>query len=79
MSHSHETGSGDSWEGVVIHLSRGMLDGANMYHFAEIRRADGETVKVRIGRRLWKSLTVGDRILKRPGADPAQGLPRPGP
>ncbi|KPI33643.1 hypothetical protein OV450_1267 [Actinobacteria bacterium OV450] len=73
MSKPHEAGRGDSWEGVVVHLSRGMLDGANMYHFAEVRRADGESVKVRISRRLWKSLAVGDRIHKRPGADPAKG------
>ncbi|MFJ9411455.1 hypothetical protein [Streptomyces sp. NPDC101393] len=63
----------DSWEGVVTDKSRGMLDGSNMYHFVEIRLADGESVKVRIARRLWKSIEVGDRIVKQPGADPAKG------
>ncbi|MFD7028590.1 hypothetical protein ACFWAR_11220 [Streptomyces sp. NPDC059917] len=70
MAKTHETGRDDSWEGVVTRTSRGMLDGANMYHFVEVRLADGETVKVRIGRRLWKTLAVGDRLVKRPGADP---------
>ncbi|WP_327280585.1 MULTISPECIES: hypothetical protein [unclassified Streptomyces] len=73
MSNSHEVGRDDSWEGVVANLSRGMLDGSNMYHFAEIRLADGATVKIRISRRLWKSIAVGDRIVKRPGAEPAKG------
>ena len=73
MIKSHKVGRDDSWEGVVIDKSRGMLDGANMYHFVEVRLADSEPVKVRISRRLWKSIAVGDRIVKRPGADPAKG------
>ncbi|GAO07667.1 hypothetical protein TPA0598_03_01280 [Streptomyces lydicamycinicus] len=50
-----------------------MLDGSNMYHFVEVRLADGEAVKVRISRRLWKAIAVDDRIVKRPGADPVRG------
>ncbi len=50
-----------------------MLDGSNMYHFVEVRLLDGESARVRISRRLWKSIEVGDRIVKRPGADPAKG------
>ncbi|MFG2826897.1 hypothetical protein ACGFWI_05355 [Streptomyces sp. NPDC048434] len=73
MVKSLKAGRDDSWEGVVIDKSRGMLDGSNMYHFVEVRLADGESVKVRIGRQLWKSITVGDRIVKQPGADPAKG------
>ncbi|MFJ9041831.1 hypothetical protein ACIRF8_35355 [Streptomyces sp. NPDC102406] len=73
MFKSRKAGSDDSWEGIVTGKSRGMLDGANMYHFVEVRRADGETLKVRVGRRLWKALAVGDRIVKQPGSDPAKG------
>ncbi|MFD5398324.1 hypothetical protein ACFWJW_29470 [Streptomyces sp. NPDC127097] len=72
MFTSHKAGRDDSWEGVVVHKSRGMLDGSNMYHFVEVRLADGASVKVRISRRLWKSVEVDDRIVKRPGADPAR-------
>ncbi|MFE1763877.1 DUF7489 domain-containing protein [Streptomyces angustmyceticus] len=72
MFTSHKVGRDDSWEGVVINKSRGMLDGSNMYHFVEVRRADGESMKVRISRRLWKSIEVNDRIVKRPGADPVK-------
>ncbi|GHB66864.1 hypothetical protein GCM10010347_41110 [Streptomyces cirratus] len=72
MSKPYEFGPDDSWEGVVTKMSRGMLDGSNMYHFVEIRLANGESVKVRISRRLWKSVTVGDRIVKQPHADPAK-------
>ncbi|MFJ7206961.1 hypothetical protein ACIQWR_25940 [Streptomyces sp. NPDC098789] len=70
MVKTHEIGRDDSWEGVVTRTSRGMLDGSNMYHFVELRLADGASVKVRIDRRLWKALAVGDRLVKRPGADP---------
>ncbi|GGJ33282.1 DUF7489 domain-containing protein [Streptomyces brasiliensis] len=73
MFKSRKAGRDDSWEGVVIDKSRGMLDGSNMYHFVEVRLADGESAKVRISRRLWKSIAAGDRIVKRPGADPAKG------
>ncbi|GAA0466006.1 hypothetical protein GCM10010361_32640 [Streptomyces olivaceiscleroticus] len=50
-----------------------MLDGSNMYHFVEVSLADGESVKVRISRQLWKSIAVGDRLVKQPGTDPAKG------
>ncbi|MFG2140229.1 hypothetical protein [Streptomyces sp. NPDC048650] len=73
MTKSLKAGRDDSWEGVVIDKSRGMLDGSNMYHFVEVRLADGESAKARIGRQLWKSIAVGDRIVKVPGADPAKG------
>ncbi|MFH9229724.1 hypothetical protein ACH4NT_03875 [Streptomyces lydicus] len=73
MFKSRKNGRDDAWEGIVIKRSRGMLDGSNMYHFVEVRLADGESVQVRISRRLWKSIEVGDRIVKRPGADPAKG------
>ncbi|THA57853.1 hypothetical protein [Streptomyces sp. A1136] len=72
MSKTREEGRDDAWEGVVTDMSRGMLDGSNMYHFVEICLADGASVKVRIGRQLWKSVAVGDRIVKRPGADPVK-------
>ncbi|WP_405657970.1 hypothetical protein OG379_00280 [Streptomyces sp. NBC_01166] len=70
MSKSQDTGRDDAWEGVVSHRSRGMLDGSNMYHFLEVRLVDGASVKVRVGRRFWKTIAVGDRIAKRPNADP---------
>ncbi|MFI5523418.1 hypothetical protein [Streptomyces platensis] len=72
MVKTRKVGRDDSWEGIVINKSRGMLDGSNMYHFAEVRLDDGESVKARISRRLWKSIEVDDRIVKRPGADPAK-------
>ncbi|MGX1849143.1 DUF7489 domain-containing protein [Streptomyces sp. NPDC055299] len=72
MFKSRKVGQDDSWEGIVLNKSRGMLDGSNMYHFVEVRLADGESVKVRISRRLWKSIVVDDRIVKRPGADPVR-------
>lgn len=72
MFKSRKPGQDDAWEGVVTDKSRGMLDGANMYHFVELRLDGGESTKVRIGRVLWKSLAVGDRVVKRPGDDPVK-------
>ncbi|NEB33525.1 hypothetical protein G3I62_31360 [Streptomyces sp. SID14446] len=73
MFKSHRPAEGDAWEGNVEGKTRGMLDGANMYHFVKIRRADdGQLVKVRIDRGLWKSIAVGDRILKEPGRGPVK-------
>jgi hypothetical protein len=72
MFRSRKPSRDDSWEGVVTDKSRGMLDGSNMYHFVEVHKAGGGPAKVRISRRLWQSLAVGDRVVKRPGADPAK-------
>ncbi|MFJ3663263.1 hypothetical protein ACIPPM_22670 [Streptomyces sp. NPDC090119] len=72
MFKSRKPGQDDAWEGVVTDKSRGMLDGSNMYHFVELRLSDGESTKVRIGRRLWKDVAVGDRLVKRPGDDPVK-------
>ncbi|MEU8792630.1 hypothetical protein [Streptomyces sp. NPDC048643] len=73
MFKSHRSKPGDAWEGTVEDKSRGMLDGANMYHFVKVRRGDGQSIKVRVDRRLWKAIAVGDRIVKEPGSAPAQG------
>ncbi|MBJ7901832.1 hypothetical protein ACIQMP_13770 [Streptomyces sp. NPDC091385] len=72
MFTSRKPGQDDSWEGVVTDKSRGMLDGSNMYHFVQLRLPDGESRKIRIPRRLWKEVTVGDRLVKRPGSDPVK-------
>lgn len=73
MFRSRRAGRDDVWEGVVTGKSRGMLDGSAMYHFVEVRLADGGSARFRVGRRLWKEIAVGDRIVKRAGADPARG------
>ncbi|MGO4458088.1 hypothetical protein AB4039_12390 [Streptomyces sp. M-16] len=70
MTKADKDGLDDAWEGVVTAMSRGMLDGSNMYHFVDVRLADGRSMKVRISRRLWKALAVGDRIAKQPESEP---------
>ncbi|WP_425276231.1 DUF7489 domain-containing protein [Streptomyces lavendulae] len=70
MTKADKDGPDGAWEGVVSAKSRGVLDGSNMYHFVDVRLADGRSMKVRISRRLWKSLAVGDRIAKRPESEP---------
>lgn len=72
MFKSRKPGSDDAWEGIVEGKSRGMLDGANMYHFVKVRRPDGRSMKVRVERGLWKSVVVGDRIVKVPGSGPVR-------
>jgi hypothetical protein len=60
----------DSWEGVVVKKSRGLLDGSNMYRRLKIRLADGTTKKVRVGRALWDAVQEGDTVSKASGQDP---------
>ncbi|MGW2209346.1 DUF7489 domain-containing protein [Streptomyces sp. NPDC001781] len=75
MFKSRKPGQDDAREGTVSDKSRGMLDGSDMYHFVELRLENGESTKVRVGRQLWKSLALGDRLVKRPGQDPAKAFP----
>lgn len=72
MFKSRGSGQDDAWEGVVEDKSRGMLDGANMYHFVKVRCVDGRSMKVRVDRALWKAIAVGDRVVKEPGSDPVR-------
>ncbi|MQY31914.1 DUF7489 domain-containing protein [Nocardia aurantia] len=60
----------DSWEGVVLRKSRGLLDGSNLYRRLTIRLADGTAVKVRVDRDVWNNVTVGDTVSKAPGRKP---------
>ena len=62
----------DEWEGIVVKKSRGLFDGSNMYRRLKIRLVDGTTIKVRVGRTLWNSVTEGDLLTKAPGEDPVK-------
>jgi hypothetical protein len=62
----------DAWEGTVIKKSRGLLDGSNMYRRLKVELADGRTMKVRVGKELWKNVEVGDSVVKRAGEDPVK-------
>ena len=63
----------EAWEGTVVGKSRGMLDGSNLYHFLAVRKADGDVDTVRVKRRLWKAVSEGDALIKRPGEFPQRG------
>mgnify|MGYP001064016179 CR=1 FL=1 len=60
---------GDAWTGVVVKKSRAMYDGANLYRKLEVQLDDGETRDVKVNRDLWKTLEVGDRLIKQAGAE----------
>lgn len=62
----------DTWEGVVVKKSRGLLDGANLYRRLTVRLADGTTTKVRVDRGLWDAVSEGDVVAKAPGRDPVK-------
>jgi hypothetical protein len=62
----------DTWEGIVIKKSRGLLDGSNMYHRLRIRLTNGSVTKIRVSRDLWNSVTEGDRVTKAAGQDPVK-------
>ena len=71
----HRSGArrAEVWEGVVTDLSRRSADGQNMFHQVEIRLSDGQTRQLRIPGKLWKSLSVGDAVIKSAGSpDPVK-------
>jgi hypothetical protein len=63
----------EAWEGTVVGKSRGMLDGANIYHFPTVQKAGGGVDKVGVKRSLWKAVAEGDALVKRPGELPRRG------
>ncbi|HEX6525741.1 MAG TPA: hypothetical protein VF070_37865 [Streptosporangiaceae bacterium] len=64
----------DAWQGIVISKKRGSPDGQNMYHRLVVTLSDGTEKKIRVRRALWKTVSVGDRIVKVPGEKaPAKG------
>ena len=60
----------DAWTGTVVKKSRALLDGSNLYRRLKVRLDDGTERHVRVGREMWRELAVGDRLVKRTGADP---------
>lgn len=60
----------EAWEGTVIDKSRGMLDGSNMYHFLTVQKIGAGVDRIRVKRSLWKAVSKGDALIKRPGAHP---------
>jgi hypothetical protein len=60
------------WRGTVVEKSRGLFDGANLYRRLTVRLSDGSTVKVRVDRKLWRSVQAGDSVTKHVGADPVK-------
>lgn len=60
----------DAWTGTVVKKSRELLDGSNLYRQVTIHTDGDRTEKVRVDRALWKSLEVGDRLVKDAGQEP---------
>jgi hypothetical protein len=65
-------GKRDAWHGVVLDKSRAMFDTSNVYFRVTVEFAPGDTKKIRVRRSLWKSLSVGDTLIKEPGARPVK-------
>lgn len=63
----------NTWSGTVVKKSRALLDGSNLYRRLQLRLDDGTLIRVKVDRRLWKELGVGDRLVKREGEDPRRG------
>jgi hypothetical protein len=62
----------DTWEGIVVKKSRGLMDGSNMYRRLEVRLTDGEVTKVKVDRTLWEDIEIGDVLVKDAGEDPTK-------
>ncbi|GAA0927480.1 DUF7489 domain-containing protein [Virgisporangium aurantiacum] len=63
----------DAWSGTVVKKSRALLDGSNLYRRLTIRLDDGTKIEVKVDRDLWKSVEVGERLVKQEGAKPRRG------
>jgi hypothetical protein len=53
-----------AWEGTVVKKSRGLLDGSNLYRRLRVQLTDGRIVTVRVDRKLWDKVVVGDTVTK---------------
>jgi hypothetical protein len=62
--------SDETWDATVVKKSRAPLDGSNLYRRLTVRRADGQEDTIRVSRELWKSVEVGDRLVKAAGLEP---------
>jgi hypothetical protein len=54
------------WQGTVVKKYRALLDGSNLYPRVLVRLDDGQTVKARVDRVTWKTLAIGDTVVKTP-------------
>ena len=57
----------EAWAGTVAGKSRASPDGQNLYHYVQITLTDGQSKRIRVRRKLWKVISVGDEMSKRPG------------
>jgi hypothetical protein len=55
------------WKGTVTDKKRNSPDGQNMYHYVAVKLDDGQQKTVRISGKLWKTLSVGDKLDKQAG------------
>ena len=57
----------EAWAGVVTHRKRSAPDGQTVVHKITVTLNDGSTRKVRIRGSLYRSLDVGDHVIKHAG------------
>jgi hypothetical protein len=58
------------WRGTVVKKYRALLDGSSLYRRILVRLDNGNTVKTRVDRDMWKALTIGDTVVKRIDSKP---------
>ncbi|MFJ8951123.1 hypothetical protein ACIRJS_05395 [Streptomyces sp. NPDC102340] len=76
MFKSRKVRKEDAWDGTVIDKTRRATDGSNFYHYVEVRLQDDSTLKVRVDKPLWESLTIGDHLVKESGTSEPTKAPR---
>ena len=57
----------EAWAGVVTDRKRSAPDGSTVVHTITVTLGDGSSRKVRIRGSLYRSLDVGDRVIKHAG------------
>jgi|GEM_PF-1776276 len=57
----------DVWAGLVAAKKRSSPDGQNIYHKITVAFGDGTSKEIRVRGSLWKTVVVGDHLVKRAG------------
>jgi hypothetical protein len=66
-------GKDEAWQGLVTDKKQGLVtdkkrasyDGQNMYHRVMVTLADGSVKEIGVRGGVWKTLNIGDRLVKR--------------
>jgi hypothetical protein len=57
----------DGWDGVVTRKKIRSPNGQIIFHVLEVALSDGGEQEIRVHGGFWRTVSVGDRLIKEPG------------